>query len=375
MDIADIASLRRRLFREKRGRLEELLEVPLLLYWGKWEGPNIRALTLAEEFTRPTFFLCARGGETVAFVQRIETDQLADLAEEIDIVPYRTTSELRDKLGARLRRYDEVAVEASTDFFALDRFPPNYLNFVSAVVKMREGDDVLVPFRAVKSPLELALMKKASEATMVAFAELEEIVRPGVREEEVLDYLLHKSLEVGDGPAYLPIVASGPRSQHPHPYGRSKKEVEAGERVVVDYGVDFLGYKADVTRTYVAGGEPGEDPYYGISLELAELVRNADLSRITPLELGRRVASVVREAGLSDRERHGYGHGLGVETHDPHPYVAATPMPWLDRPFEDGMIFTFEPGFYDERGGFRIEDDYVVWGGRAVPMQEFEPPA
>ncbi len=108
---------------------------------------------------------------------------------------------------------------------------------------------------------------------------------------------------------------------------------------------------------------------------MAELVRTVDLSRITPLELGKRVASVVKEAGLSDRERHGYGHGLGVEAHDPHPYVVATPMPWLERPFEDGMVFTFEPGFYDERGGFRIEDDYVVWGGRAVPMQEFEPPA
>jgi Xaa-Pro aminopeptidase len=39
------------------------------------------------------------------------------------------------------------------------------------------------------------------------------------------------------------------------------------------------------------------------------------------------------------------------------------------------MVFTFEPGFYDERGGFRLEDDYVVWGGRAVPMQDFEPPS
>jgi hypothetical protein len=294
MDLADIASLRRRLFREKRSRLEELLDVPLLLYWGKWEGPNIRALTLAEEFTRPTFFLCARGGETVAFVQKIETDQLAALAEEIDVIPYRTTSELKDELGARLGRYDEVAVEASTDFFALDRFPPNYLSFVSAVVKVREGDDVLVPFRAVKSPLELALMKKASVATMAGFAELEEIIRPGVSEEEVLDYLLHKALDAGDGPAYFPIVASGPRSQHPHPYRRSKKEVEAGERVVVDYGVDVLGYKADVTRTYVAGGEPGDDPYYGISLELAELVRNADLSKITPLELGRPTPTASR---------------------------------------------------------------------------------
>jgi Xaa-Pro aminopeptidase len=96
---------------------------------------------------------------------------------------------------------------------------------------------------------------------------------------------------------------------------------------------------------------------------------------MTPLELGREVARTVEEAGLRDRERHGYGHGLGLETHDPYPYVVAKAMPWLDRPFEDGMVFTFEPGFYDERGGFRVEDDYVVWNGRAVPFQEFDVPA
>ena len=39
------------------------------------------------------------------------------------------------------------------------------------------------------------------------------------------------------------------------------------------------------------------------------------------------------------------------------------------------MVFTFEPGFYDDTGGFRIEEDYVVWRGRAVPIQDFTPPA
>jgi Xaa-Pro aminopeptidase len=145
--------------------------------------------------------------------------------------------------------------------------------------------------------------------------------------------------------------------------------------VIIDYGIDIWGYKADVTRTYVAGGDPREDPYYDLSVALIEYLRGADLGAMTPLELGREVARRVEEAGVSDRERHGYGHGLGVETHDPHPYVVATVMPYLDRPFEDGMVFTFEPGFYDENGGFRIEDDYVVWEGRAVPMQEFEVPA
>ncbi len=374
MDHIDFASFRRRFFREKRAQLERLLEQPLLLYWGRWDGPNVRALTLAEGFTRPTFLLCEAGGATTAIVQKIEFDELAPLSDEMELITYGAAAELEEKLASHLKKFDDVVVEASANFPALDRLPPHYFKFVSSIATARECDDVLVPFRALKSPLELALMKRASDATLAVFAELEERVRPGVAEEDVVDFVLHSAIDAGAAPAFYPIVASGPRSQYPHPQRRSRKKIERGERVVIDYGVDVWGYKADVTRTYVAGGDASADPYYDISVELVSFLRRADLSAITPLELGREVARMVEEAGLSDRERHGYGHGLGLETHDPHPYVVAKAMPWLDRPFEDGMVFTFEPGFYDERGGFRVEDDYVVSGGRAVPFQEFEPP-
>ena len=375
MDLGDMASFQRRFFAEKRAQLERLLDGPLLLYWGRWDGPNVRALTLAEDFTRPTFILCEPGGATTAFVQRIEADELAPLSDDLELITYGAAAELDDILAHRLKQFDDVVVEASTNFAALDRLPPHYVELLSSLARIRECDDVLVPFRAVKSPLELAVLKRASDATLAVFAELDDRVRPGAAEEDILKFVLHRAIDAGGSPAFYPIVASGPRSQYPHPQRRSEKKVEPGERVIIDYGVDISGYKADVTRTYVAGGDASADPYYEISMELIGLLRGADLGALTPLDLGREVERKVKDAGLSDRERHGYGHGLGVETHDPHPYVVGTAMPWLDRPFEDGMVFTFEPGFYDERGGFRIEDDYVVWNGRAVPMQEFDVPA
>jgi len=375
MDLAEVASFRRALFREKRAQLEGLLDGPLLLFWGKWDSPNIRALTLAEEFTRPTFVLCEPGGGTTAIVQRIETDQLADLADVVETLPYATATELRATLAGKLRGYDEVAVEASADFFGLDRLPPAFYEMVSSIVKVRRGDVVLVPFRAVKSPTELNLLKRASDATFAAFAAVENMIGPGVAEEEVLEFLLHRAVDAGGEAAFPPIVASGPRSRNPHPRRRTDRIIEAGDRVIVDYGISICGYRSDVTRTYVAGGRPEDDDYYGISVELAGILRDADLGSMTPFDLGTAIAGAVEDAGLADRERHGYGHGLGAETHDPHPYIVARSLPWLERPFEDGMVFTFEPGFYDERGGFRLEDDYVVWGGRAILMQDFEPPA
>lgn len=375
MAIDDRTALRRRLFREKRAQLEERLPVPLLLYWGKWEGPNIRALTLAEEFTRPTFVVCRPGGETIAFVQRIEEDGFSALAEEIEVVVYNSADELNARLETELENADAVAVEASRQFFALDRLPPVFYEFISSRAELAPCEEILIPFRAVKSPAELALMKRASDITLQIFEGVAQRVRPGVSEREIAGFILTATIEAGATPAFPPIVASGPRSQHPHPERCTERELVAGDRLIVDYGADVAGYKADVTRTYIADGDVASDPYYDLSLRLAEHLRGADLTKVTPLGLGEEIAALVREAGQHERERHGYGHGLGVETHDPHPYVLTRALPWLDRPFEQGMVFTFEPGFYDERGGFRLEDDYVVWGGRAVPLQEFKPPA
>ncbi|UCH77351.1 MAG: aminopeptidase P family protein [Candidatus Coatesbacteria bacterium] len=374
MAIDNRTELRRRLFREKRAQLEEHLATPLLLYWGKWEGPNIRALTLAEEFTRPTFVVCRPGGETTAFVQRIEEDGFSALADEVDVVVYASADELNKGLEAELKNVDRVAVEASRQFFGLDRLPPAFYEFVSSRAQLAPCEEVLIPFRAVKSPTELALMKKASEVTLEIFEGVAQRVRPGVSERELADFILCATIEAGAAPAFPPIVASGPRSRHPHPERCTERELAAGDRLIIDCGADVAGYKADVTRTYIAGGDAASDPYYDLSLRLAEHLRAADFAKVTPRELGEEIAALVQEAGLRDRERHGYGHGLGVETHDPHPYIMTRPLPWLERPFEEGMVFTFEPGFYDDKGGFRLEDDYVVWGGRAVPFQEFEPP-
>ncbi len=371
MKMEDVARVRATLFREKRAQLEALLDIPLLLYWGKWEGPNIRALTLAEEFTRPTFFLCLPGGATVAVAQSIETDQLSALADDVEVIPYKTFTDLQDALGARLRGVRKIAVEISDEFFAFDRLPPHYLKFLASYAELKPADEVLVPFRGVKSATELELMKEAAIRTMAVFARLEKMVVLGTREEDIVTFLEREAIDAGGKPSFFPIVASGPRSANPHPARRAGKTIGRGERVIVDYGVDYLGYKADITRTYIAGGKPEDDPFYDISVRLHEMVQKADLGAMSPYDLGSAAARMVGEAGLAEFERHGYGHGLGVETHDPHPYVVAEQTRWTDKPFADGMVFTFEPGFYDARGGFRLENDYVVGKGRAVKVEEW----
>jgi len=231
----DRTALRRRLFSEKRNQLEEHLAVPLLLYWGKWEGPNIRVLTLAEGFTRPTFVLCRPGGETTAFVQQIEEDGFSALREEVEVIVYRSAENLNARLEGALEDVGRVAAEASREFFALDRLPPAFFEFLSDRTEIAPCEEVLIPFRAVKSPTELALMKKASDITLEIFEKLAREVRPGVTERELAAFILTATIEAGASPAFPPIVASGPRSQHPHPERYTERELVAGDRLIVDW--------------------------------------------------------------------------------------------------------------------------------------------
>ena len=60
------------------------------------------------------------------------------------------------------------------------------------------------------------------------------------------------------------------------------------------------------------------------------------------------------------------GHGLGLSEHDA-PIISQKPTDeytlkfWKEESFQNGMVFTIEPGVYKQGfGGFRIENDVII---------------
>jgi Xaa-Pro aminopeptidase len=159
------------------------------------------------------------------------------------------------------------------------------------------------------------------------------------------------------------IVASGPNSASCHHFP-GRRTPRRGEPLLFDWGAEKDGYRSDITRV-VFPGEPSPR-----MREVFEVVRRANLAGRRAVRSGRLCATVaragwdvVRQAGYGDLIRHGLGHGLGLDIHEPPGLGSGgsqSPRPGIAR-LKQGMVVTIEPGIYlDGVGGVRLEDDVVV---------------
>lgn len=222
-------------------------------------------------------------------------------------------------------------------------------------------DQDLARLRILKDDDELAALSRACALTDACFEQLLPMIRPGITELELasqLEDLIRKA--DAEALAFDTIVLFGARAAMPH--GRpSRAGLEAGQAVLLDFGAQVDGYRADMTRT-VFCGEPGPDArrLYGLVADAQRVAEQAVRPGVLGTEVhAAAVASI--ESGGEPPFGHGLGHGIGLDTHEP-PSLSRLGYPGQQgAALEVGMTFTIEPGIYlPGRIGIRIEDDYVL---------------
>lgn len=212
----------------------------------------------------------------------------------------------------------------------------------------------------IKTPDELVKMQKAIDITDDVFAKLLDIIKPGMKENDVAAQITywHKMLGA-DKDSFDPIVASGWRGALPHGMA-SDKIIEKGEMVTLDFGCVYNGFCSDMTRT-ISVGEPSAE-----MKKIYEIVKTAQHSAVDAAKSGittKQLDSVARDyiyaQGFEGKFGHGLGHGLGIEVHE-MPSVSQR----MDMALPVNSVVTVEPGIYVEGlGGVRIEDDILITGG------------
>jgi Xaa-Pro aminopeptidase/Xaa-Pro dipeptidase len=214
--------------------------------------------------------------------------------------------------------------------------------------------------RAVKEHEELAAIRRACEITDRMFERLTEEPFIGRTELDVawtIEQLFHE--EGADSLAFESIVASGPNAARPHARA-TKREIRAGETVVIDTGCTVDAYSSDYTRTFVTG------PVDGVVKEAYAVVLAAQAAGLEAIQAGiagvdadGAARQVVDGTSFAGTFGHGLGHGLGLEIHEA-PRMSTESTDTL----ASGNVVTVEPGIYLEgRAGIRIEDNVVVRDG------------
>ena len=133
---------------------------------------------------------------------------------------------------------------------------------------------------------------------------------------------------------------------------------QEGDMLVLDLGAVYKGYHSDMTRT-IRVGKVSEDKD-----KLVRLVQRLKVDAIDMIEVGGKISDIHKWIE-SEMEKKGFkfahlsGHGVGLEIHE-KPSLG----PDGDEVFQNGMVFTVEPGIYTTKYGARSEDTIALVKGK-----------
>lgn len=234
---------------------------------------------------------------------------------------------------------------------------------------------IMHELRAVKSDIEIDLIKRACKITENAFRRLLRFIRPGVWEFEIEAEIYHEFLtNRSRGPAYIPVIASGPNACILH-YVQNNRQCEDGDLLLIDFGAEYANYSSDLTRTVPVNGKftrRQKDVYNAVlrvQKAAIQLLRPGNTLEEYNKGIGHLMENELIGLGILDAKKvknqnqdsplykkyfmHGTSHHLGLDVHDfGNKY----------RKFEEGMVFTCEPGIYikEESIGIRLENDILL---------------
>ncbi len=221
-------------------------------------------------------------------------------------------------------------------------------------VAIRDG--VIEHFRETKDDWEIAQLAEASRITDLAFSKILGDLKPGVTELEVAAKLEYYMRLEGCEEFNKTIVASGVNSAKPH-HWPTKKPLEKGDFVTMDYGCTVNGYHSDLTRTVVLGrANEKQKAIYETVLKAQQTATRALAAGKISGAMDQLARDVIDGTEFRGSFLHNLGHGIGLDIHEGIGLVQGS-----EAVLKQGMVVSIEPGIYLQGfGGVRIEDIAVV---------------
>ena len=360
---------------ERRARLREIARREGLTGFVLFGADSIRYFTgfafLSNE--RPVVYAESAGGESAIFVPEFEVERTRAEASFERVESYSEYPGTEHPMLVLARVLADLgirdAIGADSDGY------PGILGYDGPPLSEVAGARVaglsaeIERMLRVKSDNEIALIRKSGRWCAYAHRLLQEHSRPGASEAEAslragAEATLALLAELGDvgGLSSSAGVSAGYRGQigvrsaWAHAVAHDIR-FAPGDMLVTETSAPIHGYNAELERGMVIGPPTDKQRWM---FEHVVAAQEAAFAAIRPgatcADVDGAVMRYFEEHDLLPYWRQHTGHGIGLRNHE---------APFLDlgdqTPLEPGMVFTIEPGLYEEGlGGFRHSDTVVV---------------
>jgi Xaa-Pro aminopeptidase len=240
---------------------------------------------------------------------------------------------------------------------------PTFFELQRQQIDVRDGQQVMLDAREIKSRDEIALLSTAAAMVDGTYQDIAEALKPGIRENEIVALAAKRLYDMGSDDVESINAVSGERC-NPHPHNFSDRMIRPGEQAFFDIMHSYNGYRTCYYRCFAVGRstQPQRDAY-----KRAREWIDVAIDMIKPGVSTDQVARLWPEAaeiGLADEKTAfglEFGHGLGLALHE-RPIISR--LTSLDAPLEikEGMVFALETycPATDGHSAARIEEEVVV---------------
>ncbi len=278
-----------------------------------------------------------------AIVGRKKTDVFVNELEYGGAKKYVANPKIVRKRSERLKIIRSAAVDSKLGVVAdkLSYIFAKKLEYVG--IKLVDVSAAFDECRRIKDNDEIKKIRAAVDITKNALDSVTELPD----KENVLAAKIEYEFRKNNCTTAFPtICAADKNSSVPHYFTGSDR---IKNMVLIDSGARFKGYCADITRCVFKK----KTPWFAMVEEKVAKAHDRCVEIAENGGTGFEMQKAAQEI-LGQKFVHSIGHFIGRDVHE-------NSLSNFKKPFEPGMVFTIEPGFYDPKhGGIRIENDFLV---------------
>ena len=241
--------------------------------------------------------------------------------------------------------------------------PPMMFALQAAGIEVRDGQQMMLDARQIKSMDEIVLLNQSAAIVDGAYQGIAEALKPGARENQMVALANKLLYENGSDDVEAINAVSGERCS-PHPHNFTDRMYRPGDQAFFDVIQSYLGYRTCYYRTLNVGqATAAQHDAYRRAREWIDVAIDMVRPGVTTDKIAAQWPEAPEFGFANEMEAFGlqFGHGVGLALHE-RPIISR--LVSFENPFEiqEGMVFALETycPAADGNGAARIEEEVVV---------------